>query len=253
MKIGRNDLCPCGSGKKFKKCHLGREDELSLEGAAEITEEVSRSITSLPEVDYGRCREMAEGLDIEGLTGLSMGVKFVDLRAYRGLSIHGDTVDRKTDVKRGGVFINTYKTRVTDPDSLYLAVSKGIDDSSLVHQLAHVLDYLAGSRLMAGTLDPLGYEFDVPVEHLEHTEEFGYWLSFLKDRFGVRLDADDAIIDFLYASGRLLKGEVVRKKRGSDIRAASEGILRFLAAHSSEVDALIRDREGYIGPRDPGN
>jgi preprotein translocase subunit SecA len=22
-KIGRNDVCPCGSGKKFKKCHLG--------------------------------------------------------------------------------------------------------------------------------------------------------------------------------------------------------------------------------------
>jgi len=22
MKVGRNDLCPCGSGKKFKKCHL---------------------------------------------------------------------------------------------------------------------------------------------------------------------------------------------------------------------------------------
>jgi preprotein translocase subunit SecA len=20
-KIGRNDLCPCGSGKKYKKCH----------------------------------------------------------------------------------------------------------------------------------------------------------------------------------------------------------------------------------------
>jgi preprotein translocase subunit SecA len=20
-KIGRNDLCPCGSGKKFKQCH----------------------------------------------------------------------------------------------------------------------------------------------------------------------------------------------------------------------------------------
>jgi preprotein translocase subunit SecA len=25
-KIGRNDPCPCGSGKKYKKCHLGRED-----------------------------------------------------------------------------------------------------------------------------------------------------------------------------------------------------------------------------------
>lgn len=22
VKIGRNELCPCGSGKKFKKCHL---------------------------------------------------------------------------------------------------------------------------------------------------------------------------------------------------------------------------------------
>lgn len=21
-RVGRNDLCPCGSGKKFKKCHL---------------------------------------------------------------------------------------------------------------------------------------------------------------------------------------------------------------------------------------
>ncbi len=26
-KIGRNDLCWCGSGKKYKKCHLGREDK----------------------------------------------------------------------------------------------------------------------------------------------------------------------------------------------------------------------------------
>jgi preprotein translocase subunit SecA len=27
-KIGRNDQCPCGSGKKFKYCHEGRETEL---------------------------------------------------------------------------------------------------------------------------------------------------------------------------------------------------------------------------------
>jgi preprotein translocase subunit SecA len=24
MRVGRNDPCPCGSGKKFKKCHLFR-------------------------------------------------------------------------------------------------------------------------------------------------------------------------------------------------------------------------------------
>ena len=25
-KVGRNDLCPCGSGKKYKKCHLPLEE-----------------------------------------------------------------------------------------------------------------------------------------------------------------------------------------------------------------------------------
>ncbi len=29
QRIGRNDPCPCGSGKKFKHCHLGREHELA--------------------------------------------------------------------------------------------------------------------------------------------------------------------------------------------------------------------------------
>ena len=24
-KIGRNELCPCGSGKKYKKCCIGKE------------------------------------------------------------------------------------------------------------------------------------------------------------------------------------------------------------------------------------
>lgn len=26
-KIGRNEPCPCGSGLKFKKCHIGYENE----------------------------------------------------------------------------------------------------------------------------------------------------------------------------------------------------------------------------------
>lgn len=26
--VGRNDKCPCGSGRKYKKCHLGTKDEL---------------------------------------------------------------------------------------------------------------------------------------------------------------------------------------------------------------------------------
>jgi preprotein translocase subunit SecA len=27
-KVGRNDPCPCGSGKKYKKCHMSAEENL---------------------------------------------------------------------------------------------------------------------------------------------------------------------------------------------------------------------------------
>jgi hypothetical protein len=39
-KIGRNDKCPCGSGKKFKKCHLGREAELMSVSDDQIFQEM---------------------------------------------------------------------------------------------------------------------------------------------------------------------------------------------------------------------
>lgn len=25
-ELGRNDLCWCGSGKKYKRCHMGKDD-----------------------------------------------------------------------------------------------------------------------------------------------------------------------------------------------------------------------------------
>lgn len=31
MKVGRNDLCPCGSGKKYKKCHLAEHERAALD------------------------------------------------------------------------------------------------------------------------------------------------------------------------------------------------------------------------------
>lgn len=30
MEIGRNDPCPCGSGKKYKKCCLGKDEQLGV-------------------------------------------------------------------------------------------------------------------------------------------------------------------------------------------------------------------------------
>jgi len=36
VKIGRNDPCPCGSGMKFKKCHIGNEAAIKQFSSATV-------------------------------------------------------------------------------------------------------------------------------------------------------------------------------------------------------------------------
>jgi len=43
-KVGRNELCPCGSGKKYKRCHLGKR----LDAAPQSIDDLS--LLSLPEL-----------------------------------------------------------------------------------------------------------------------------------------------------------------------------------------------------------
>lgn len=253
-KIGRNEPCPCGSGKKFKKCHMGREDELALGDAGEVSlEEMGKRITRLPEVTHGRSGEMIGALDIKALTGSSMGITCVDLQEYLDLNLSGGAFADGRGEKRGGIFINLLKTRDSDPDHIYLAISRDIEDSALVHELAHALDFLGGSKLMPGSQTALGYEFGIPVEHLEHPMEFGKWLSFLQERFDIQLDADDAIIAYLYRNGLLISGKDIASKNTFLLKAKSDKILMFLSENSKDVDALIRNRPGYIGPREVGD
>lgn len=245
--IGRNDLCPCGSGKKFKKCHMGRENELVWEGAGEASvEEMGARIASLPAVEYGRSKEMLEALNLQELTGSSMGIKFVDLDHYSRLNVSGSTPSGE---KRGGVLVNAYKTAKADPEHVYMAVSEDIDDGTLVHQLAHALTYLSGSKWPAGTLDPLAYEIEIPTDHLEHPEEFGYWLDTLAKKFDVRLDADDTIIRYLYEKHVLIPAHDIHENNGVVLRSKSDRMLRFLSEHSEEIDGMIRGLAGYIGKR----
>ncbi len=249
-KIGRNDPCPCGSGIKFKKCHMGKEGELVLDGIDEFSEEMSARVTNLPEVSYGRFQEMADALDIFQLTGKAVGIKCIDLKEYTNLGLSGSSGTKASAGKNGGVFINRNKTVKTDPDNVYLAVSPGIDDSTMIHELAHVLDYLGGSELMPGTLGPLSYELDLPVDHLEHPEEFGYWLDFLKRKFDVHLDADDTIIGYLFENNMLIKGEDIKKQNTFVLKSKSRQIFTFLSDKSAEINALICELPGYIGSRE---
>jgi len=249
-KIGRNAPCPCGSGKKFKHCHMGKEKEIFPDGMSEISREMSLKITRLPAVNYSRCQEMIDLLPIETLTGKKIGVKFIDLTAYHALGISSGNPHRPGKEGRGGgIVVNPLKTTKTDSSNVYVAISPGITDSALTHQLAHVLDYLGGSGLMPGFARALSFDLGIPVEHLEHPHEFGYWLSFLEEKFGVQLDADDTIIRYLYENGMLIGGEFIGRQDRFTLKSKSEGILKFLHERSAEVDAMIRELPGYIGSR----
>src|SRR4051794_29167854 len=36
MKVGRNDPCPCGSGKKYKKCCLAKDEAAARQASAQL-------------------------------------------------------------------------------------------------------------------------------------------------------------------------------------------------------------------------
>jgi hypothetical protein len=247
-KIGRNEPCPCGSGRKFKQCHLGKEDELASKKMDDFTIEMSSLITDLPPVWYGRSKEMIDGLDIKTLTGISAGIKFVDLKQYNSLNFSGARMSEEK-AGSGGILINVLKTKPSDPDNLYVAISPDIGDSALVHQLAHILDYLGGSKLAPEIAKPLSFELGLPVEHLEHPHEYGYWLDHLKTKFDVQIDADDTIVTFLFKNEMLIKGLDIEKQDQTILKMKSEQMMRFLSEKSREIDALICELPGYIGSR----
>jgi len=79
MKIGRNDPCPCGSGRKYKNCCLEDQGSGSLpEGPAGVFAEIrqalqGRQFSSLEEVRsftdrFMRQRNQASLDDFQGLS-----------------------------------------------------------------------------------------------------------------------------------------------------------------------------------------
>ena len=246
-KTGRNDPCPCGSGKKFKKCHMGREGELVLRKKEVLDPEAGPMICRLPEVQYGRSREIIEALIQDGTLEGSRRIKCVDLEAYRNLGFSGQEIPLQGLKGSAGILVNTQKTKENDPEHIYLAITPKIQDSTLIHQIAHVLDYLKGSGTEPGTFRQLSLESGIPADHLDHSQEFGRWLEYLKDRFQVQLDAEDAIVVYLYQNKVLLKIEDIQARDIPQLAFLSKQILDFMIKNRREVDALIRDKEGYIG------
>ena len=223
---------------------MGREGELVLRKKEALDPEAGRKICRLPEVQYGRSKEMIDTLVQDGILDGSVGIKCIDLEAYRNLGVSGQEIPLEGLKGSAAILVNTRKTRENDPGHIYLAITPRIQDSTLIHQFAHVLDYLKGSGAEPGTHKQLSLESGVPVDHLDHSQEYGRWLEYLRDRFGVQLDAEDAIVAYLYRNEVLLKIEDIQARDIPQLAFLSKQMLDFMIKNRKEIDGLIRDRAG---------
>jgi SEC-C motif-containing protein len=242
--IGRNDPCPCGSGQKFKRCHLGQEKDLITDKLTQDPAQVAVAITKLPVCDHPRAAEMAASLEITSPAGKALSIKLVDLKAYAGLQTGAQDAPRAAS---GGVLINPNKTRILDPEHIYVALSSDADDSTVIHQLAHAVDMISGSSLPPGKAAEIAQNSGVPSEFLEHPQEFGDKLMELAEKFGVELDAEDEIVAFLAERKMLLPGRLIAKADTQELTSEAEKTLSLLNDSKDEITARIKNRAGYVG------
>ena len=80
-KVGRNDPCPCGSGKKYKNCHLGRPlpvDGVEIEpeeaGTALATKMIPGLVATLVLGGIGAALRGSEGLMVGVAIGTFVGI-----------------------------------------------------------------------------------------------------------------------------------------------------------------------------------
>jgi len=152
--------------------------------------------------------------------------------------------------------------------------TKNWDPERNTNEFCAALPIYQGYGLMAVTV---GLQGGGPIYHPDVYDNYCNsafeWDGSLKPSYFQRLErilstADDlglvVIVNYFYwqqnrhfrddqaIKGILLRGKDVHEKNPFVLKTKSDRILRYLSEHSEEVDALIRDLPGYIGPRKQG-
>jgi hypothetical protein len=78
-KIGRNDSCHCGSGQKYKKCHLAQDDAAK---SAELAAAAALAAEAAAKAKADAAAEEAEG-DEKGLPERVVAVRAKDAGVAR--------------------------------------------------------------------------------------------------------------------------------------------------------------------------
>jgi hypothetical protein len=76
-KLGRNDLCPCGSGKKYKRCCMDNKikvkDCFGDQGGAPLNGEIPEDCLNCDIGMFDRCHKVAIATSLQGIS-LDLGL-----------------------------------------------------------------------------------------------------------------------------------------------------------------------------------
>ncbi len=92
MKIGRNEPCPCGSGKKYKKCCYDKDNKRDQESFAPVDNtSMPRDLAAVGNLSGRSCDEVVESIPdqirispytIAKMTDIKAVAKLGDIQLY---------------------------------------------------------------------------------------------------------------------------------------------------------------------------
>lgn len=186
--IGRNDACWCGSGRKYKKCHLGREEKslpersdwLYAKAAQHVLtadwEELLAAVRLTRALPAGHDEELAEKLRSDPLVMDSVlveGGAFAEFLEQRGVLLPDDErelLEAWADEERSVFAVDSIDDHVTVHD-LRRKVALELGRGALGAQL-RVGQFLCGRALPVGDgLELVGAVVEVQPHHVDELIE----------------------------------------------------------------------------------
>ena len=264
QKIGRNEPCPCGSGKKYKKCCLAKEQGK----ASRLREESNVAKNALDWLGTTYPEEVGSAIQ----KGLYSGLKKAEKQSLDELP---DEKKELLSINIGEWLLTDAKIALKDEQMPVRKLLLGQDGPTLSDAGRAWLTSLGARALSLFEVRQLKPGQGFLVRDLLSTESADLWIAESKlshslvlwDIFGARLvksEADNklsgAVYPFLRETANSCKSKIIRKVKGLDpsseevreIRCSlitTEWLRSLVTSHSSEsTEGAVSEQQIDLSP-----